>query len=148
MHNDGVLSPMQVESIGYGDGCSVPDPSISNPTYIIYNPTTNTITPDIQFPPIAAAWPIALYPFLAVLPYTGSIFVIVGRTASAWVVTANGATADTAWGTAAQLPFPVSYPATATITLLPMTAANNWSPRVSAHHDARQIVCGLLKSRW
>ncbi len=129
---------MQVETIGYGSGCSVPDPSISNPTYIIYNPTANTLTPDIQLPPLANAWPLALFPFMAVLPFTGSVFIIVGKTASAWTVTAKGATADAAWGASAQLPIPVSYPQTATITLLPMSATNNWAPRVS--------LCNCLNS--
>ncbi len=130
---------MQVETIGYGAGCSVPDPSISNPTYIIYNPTANTLTPDIQFPPLANAWPLALFPFLAVLPFTGSVVVIVGNTDQRVDRDCKLEPPLTPHGVhRAQLPIPISYPQTATITLLPMSATNNWAPRVS--------LCSCLSS--
>lgn len=133
---------LQAEGGGYSDNnCGVPDPSIDNPTYIIYNPTANTLSNDINFPLLAAAWPVNLFPFLAVLPYTGSILVITGSQVAAFTITSTGYATDTAWGTPVNLPIPASYPQTAAMVLLPLTAANNWAPQVRsadkyplAHH--------------
>ena len=69
---------LQQEGGGYAGACNIPDASIHNPTYIIYNPTTNALSNDIQFQPLAAAWPVSLYPFMTILPYTGSVFAITG----------------------------------------------------------------------
>lgn len=69
---------MQAEGGGYNGGCNIPDTSIDNPTYIFYNPTTNSVSQDVQFQPLVAAWPINLYPFLTILPYSGSVFIITG----------------------------------------------------------------------
>ena len=121
---------LQAEGGGYAAGCSIPDPSINNPTYIIYNPTSNTLAGDVPFAPLAAAWPINLYPFLAVLPNSGSVLVITGTSIGAYVIGPTGYSADAAWGAPARLPVPVNYPQTATIILLPLDAASNWAPQV------------------
>ena len=124
---------VQAEGGGYGGGCSIPDNSIDNPSYIIYNPTSNSLSGDVPFAPLAAAWPINLYPFVAVLPNSGSVLVIVGASIGAYVITAGGYTADAAWGAPASLPVPICYPQTATVSLQPLSAANNWAPQVKRH---------------
>ncbi|KAK9865436.1 hypothetical protein WJX84_005926 [Apatococcus fuscideae] len=73
-----IMGGVQAEGGGYAGGCNSPDASINNPTYIIYNPTTNALSNDIQFQPLVTAWPINLYPFLTILPYSGSVFAITG----------------------------------------------------------------------
>ena len=122
---------MQAESDGYAANCGIPDPSVDNPTYIIYNPSTNALSNDINFPLLANAWPVNLFPFLAILPYTGSVLVITGANVAAFTITSTGYATDTAWGTPINLPIPASYPQTATMVLLPLAAANNWAPQVS-----------------
>ncbi|KAK9863321.1 hypothetical protein WJX84_008258 [Apatococcus fuscideae] len=122
--------PMQAESDGYAANCGIPDPSVDNPTYIIYNPSTNALSNDINFPLLANAWPVNLFPFLAILPYTGSVLVITGANVAAFTITSTGYATDTAWGTPINLPIPASYPQTATMVLLPLAAANNWAPQV------------------
>ena len=57
--------------------------------------------------------------------------VMTGATVAAYTITATGWTADAAWGTPVKLPVPVLYPQTATTTLLPLSAANNWAPEAS-----------------
>ncbi|KAK9863993.1 hypothetical protein WJX84_007490 [Apatococcus fuscideae] len=125
-----IVGGAQAEGGGYGGGCSIPDNSIDNPSYIIYNPISNSLSGDVPFAPLAAAWPINLYPFVAVLPNSGSVLVIVGASIGAYVITAGGYTADAAWGAPASLPVPICYPQTATVSLQPLSAANNWAPQV------------------
>ena len=127
---------MQDEAGGYGPGCSVPDAGIDNPTYITYDPSSNTLAGDVPFAPLAAAWPINLYPFVAVLPNSGSVLVIVGASVGAYAITASGWSADAAWGSPARLPVPINYPQTATVIMLPLDAANGWAPQVSSPHGA------------
>ncbi|KAK9834801.1 hypothetical protein WJX74_010970 [Apatococcus lobatus] len=126
-----IMGGVQAEGGGYAGGCNSPDASINNPTYIIYNPTTNALSNDIQFQPLVTAWPINLYPFLTILPYSGSVFAITGAAVAAFTITATGWTADAAWGTPVRLPIPALYPQTAAINLLPLSAANNWAPEAS-----------------
>ncbi|KAK9832391.1 hypothetical protein WJX74_008758 [Apatococcus lobatus] len=114
----------QVEAGGYAAGCSnnLPgspaDPTYDNPTYTIYDPASGTLSGDVPLPILADAWPINLYPYLTVLPQSGSVLTIAGREVQALMFTAEGATPDAAYGNFPALPIPISYPQTASVVML------------------------------
>lgn len=107
--------------------------STDNPSYILYNPQSNRLSDDFPFPLLASTWPFNLYPFLALLPGTGSILVVSGNKVAVFVINGGGWLPDTDWGLPVSLPIPVLYPMTAAITLLPLSAADSWQAQVRSH---------------
>ena len=114
-------------------GADATHPIPDNPTYTVYDPPSNTLSDDFQFPLLSVTWPFNLYPFLAVLPGSGSIVVISGNQVAVFEISDTGWNPDTDWGPPISLPVPVLYPQTAAITLLPLSAAQNWQAQVSCH---------------
>lgn len=106
--------------------------STNNPSYILYNPQSNTLSDDVPFPLLASTLPFNLYPFLALLPDTGSILVVSGNQVAVFVIEVSGWLPDTKWGVPVSLPIPVLYPMTAAITLLPLSAADGWQAQVGS----------------
>ena len=104
-----------------------------NPSYILYDPQSNTLSDDVPFPLLASTWPFNLYPFLALLPGTESILVVSGNQVAVFVIKSSGWLPDTDWGLPVSLPIPVLYPMTAAITLLPLSAADSWQAQVGSH---------------
>ncbi len=90
-----------------------------------------TLSEDIPFSLLSDTWPLNLYPFLAVIPGSGSILVISGNKLTAYVINETSWYPDLSWGYPVSLPVPVLYPQTAAILLLPLDAAQEWSPQVS-----------------
>ena len=125
--------------------------STDNPSYILYNPRSNTLSDDVPFPLLASTWPFNLYPFLALLPGTGSILVVSGNEVAVFVINSGGWLPDTDWGLPVSLPIPVLYPMTAAITLLPLSAADDWQAQVgpccisNSYHSSRLAIDPCLK---
>ncbi|KAK9825584.1 hypothetical protein WJX74_007675 [Apatococcus lobatus] len=108
--------------------------STDNPSYIIYDPDSNSLSADVPFTLLSVTWPFNLYPFLALLPGSRSILVISGNQVAVSIISDTGWDIDTDWGAPVSLPVPVLYPQTAAITLLPLSASEEWQPQV--------LVCG------
>ncbi|KAK9863598.1 hypothetical protein WJX84_001727 [Apatococcus fuscideae] len=119
-----IVGGSQVEAGGYSPGCtsnvagSFSDPSYDNPTFTMYDPAAETLTKDVPLQILSDAWPINLYPYLGLLPHTGSVLTIAGKAIQALQYKPTGATVDSSYGTFPTLPVPVSYPQTASFTML------------------------------
>ncbi|KAJ3040795.1 hypothetical protein HDV00_010410 [Rhizophlyctis rosea] len=55
------------------------DPLANNPTYDIFNPSTNTLSPTVRVPMLVTTYPINMYPIIHVLPKTGRIWALAGH---------------------------------------------------------------------
>ena len=126
-------------------GMSLAFATVDNPSYIIYDPDQGTLFNDIPFQPLKDTWPFNLYPFLAVLPGSGSILVITGSQIAAYSINATHWVPDLDWGLLVSLPVPVLYPQTAAITLLPLSAATGWQAQVGTSGLCLSTFCKLLQ---
>lgn len=105
-------------------------PSTDNPSYILYNPHSNSLSADVPFTFLSFTWPFNLYPFLALLPGSGSILIVSSNQIAVFKISDTGWEIDTDWGAPVSLPVPVLYPQTAAITLLPLSASEEWQSQV------------------
>lgn len=101
----------------------------------LFNPTSGAITDPIDLPILTRTWPINLYPYMAVLPVTGSILTIAGAEIDIY----NGENSpadftglDARYPAIPNLPVPVSYPQTATFALLSLEPANDYAAEVGS----------------
>lgn len=142
------LLHLQAEGGGYAGGCNIPDASINNPTYIFYNPTTNLVSQDVQFQPLVAAWPLNLYPFLTILPYSGSVFIITGAAQTCAECQIIAVTCVTAWTLCAQdIPLISQLPAAAHVA----DQARSYPNLMSGPHKHRhrlEVFLLLSQCSW
>lgn len=116
------------EGGGYGS-----DSALNEPTYQLFDATTGVITDPVNLPILTRTWPINLYPYMAVLPVTGSILTIAGAEIDIY----NGENRpadftglDARYPAIPNLPVPVSYPQTATFALLSLEPANDYAAEI------------------
>ena len=99
----------------------------------LYNPSSAVITNPVDLPILTRTWPVNLYPYMSVLPVTGSLLVIAGAEIDIYNGESNPAaftTIDSRYPAIPNLPVPVSYPQTATFALLTLEPANDYVPEV------------------
>ena len=90
-------------------------------------------TDPVDLPILTRTWPINLYPYMAVLPVTGSILTIAGAEIDIYNGESNPADftgLDARYPPIPNLPVPVSYPQTATFALLSLEPANDYAAEV------------------
>lgn len=112
------------EGGGYGS-----DSSLNEPTYQLYNSASGVITDPATLPILTRTWPVNLYPYMTVLPVTGSLLVIAGAQTDIYNGEGNPSAftgIDTRYPAIPNLPIPVSYPQTATFALLTLEPANDY----------------------
>ncbi|KAK9791838.1 hypothetical protein WJX73_007086 [Symbiochloris irregularis] len=95
------------------------DPHQNNPTYQVYYPGNNTLSPALALTILLESWPVNTYPFAVVLP-TGSTLVIAGAQIQALFLNYDEAVEDEEVGEFPELPYPVTYPAYGSYVLLPL----------------------------
>ena len=101
----------------------------------LYNAASGVITDPVNLPILTRTWPINLYPYMSVLPVTGSILVIAGAEIDIYNGETNAADftgLDTRYPAVPNLPVPVSYPQTATFALLSLEPANDYAAEVGS----------------
>lgn len=116
------------EGGGYGS-----DSALNEPSYQLYNAASGVITDPVNLPILTRTWPINLYPYMSVLPVTGSILVIAGAEIDIYNGETNAADftgLDTRYPAVPNLPVPVSYPQTATFALLSLEPANDYAAEI------------------
>lgn len=99
----------------------------------LYNAADGVITDPIDLPILTRTWPVNLYPYMLVLPVTGSMLVIAGAEIDIYNGESNPADftgLDARYPAIPNLPVPVSYPQTATFALLSLEPANDYAPEV------------------
>ena len=90
-----------------------------------------SISAAAELPILTRTWPVNLYPYLAVLPQTGSILVIAGAETDIYATTSSAlAGIDSRYPAIPNLPVPVSYPQTASFAMLTLEPANQYTPEV------------------
>lgn len=104
-------------------GGSVGDPYYDNPSFTIYNVTSNTLTPSLTLTILLEAFPINLYPYLFVMP-TGSTLIITGVQLGAMYLTADGAQQDQAITGLPKLPYPIGPNQYTPVTMLTLAPPN------------------------
>ncbi|KAA6429206.1 MAG: hypothetical protein FRX49_00602 [Trebouxia sp. A1-2] len=129
------------EGGGYGS-----DSALNEPTYQVrvcpewrtlllqlYNMADGVYTDPVNLPILTRTWPINLYPYMAVLPVTGSILTIAGAEIDIYNGESNPADftgLDARYPAIPNLPVPVSYPQTATFALLSLEPANDYAAEI------------------
>ncbi|KAL0050698.1 hypothetical protein WJX82_005338 [Trebouxia sp. C0006] len=116
------------EGGGYGS-----DSALNEPTYQLYNMADGVYTDPVDLPILTRTWPINLYPYMAVLPVTGSILTIAGAEIDIYNGESNPADftgLDARYPAIPNLPVPVSYPQTATFALLSLEPANDYAAEI------------------
>ncbi|DBB11708.1 TPA: hypothetical protein ACH3X3_005878 [Trebouxia sp. C0006] len=101
-------------------GGSSGDPYWDNPSFTIYNVTSNSLTPSLTLTILLEAYPINLYPYLFLMP-TGSVLIVTGVQMGAMYLTADGATQDEAIGYLPKLPYPVGPNQYTPVTMLTLS---------------------------
>lgn len=103
------------------------------PVLQLYNSASGVITDPAELPILTRTWPVNLYPYMTVLPVTGSLLVIAGAQTDIYNGEGNpGAFTgiDARYPAIPNLPVPVSYPQTATFALLTLEPANDYVAEV------------------
>lgn len=116
------------EGGGYGS-----DSALNEPTYQLYNLADGVYTDPVDLPILTRTWPINLYPYMTVLPVTGSILTIAGAEIDIYNGESNPADftgLDARYPPIPNLPVPVSYPQTATFALLSLEPANDYAAEI------------------
>lgn len=97
----------------------------------IFNVNSGSITAPANLPILTRTWPINLYPYLFVLPQTGSLLVIAGAQTDIYATTSTAlAGIDSRYPAVPNLPVPVSYPQTASFAVLSLDPATQYTPEV------------------
>ena len=116
----------------YGGASSVDIFNNNNvPTYQILNQVSWRVTPQVNLQQLSDCSPICLFPFAWQLPnqqvaiVAGNLFYVYNYNPATLTITR-----DTSWNIP-NFPVPVSYPLTATATMLELSSANNYVPTVS-----------------
>ncbi|DBB01553.1 TPA: hypothetical protein ACH3X1_000201 [Trebouxia sp. C0004] len=116
------------EGGGYGS-----DSALNEPTYQLYNMADGVYTDPLDLPILTRTWPVNLYPYMAVLPVTGSILTIAGAEIDIYNGESNPADftgLDARYPPIRNLPVPVSYPQTATFALLSLEPTNDYAAEI------------------
>ena len=101
------------------------------PLLQIFDATSGSISAPVTLPILSRSWPVNLYPYLFVLPQTGSILVVAGSEVDIYATTSSAlAGIDSRYPTIPDLPVPVSYPQTASFAILSLEPVNQYTPEV------------------
>ena len=99
-----------------------------------------------MYPQLNDAWPLASYPFLAVLP-TSEILVVAGMLVQSYTISSSTfQLAPSRSFPARPDGIPWTYPQTGVATLLPMDPANNYAAKVGLHSIADLFVSSPVKT--
>ncbi|KAK9812389.1 hypothetical protein WJX73_007024 [Symbiochloris irregularis] len=135
------------EAGGY-DGA---DPRYNNPSYQIYSPLYKTMTPSVFMQQLEDTWPISLYPWLFLMPFSGSMLMMAGNQTR--VYRNVDFSLDAGYASVPDLPVPISHPQTATVLALPLDPAKNYSVEVlvmggcSKNHCSKRTPASALSWR-
>jgi hypothetical protein len=120
-----IVGGSKAEVGGYGS-----PPAVNNPTYQVLNTTTGAITAPVNLTLLQATWPVNLYPFVAVMPVTGSVAILAGASTQVLDFSTTPASVDTRYQAVPDLPIPVNYPQTGSVVLLPLDPARSYAPEL------------------